>query len=126
MVAAGEALAPSGDRCDAVLVDIDHSPRRLLHPSHAPFYTPAGLQRLAVQLTPDGVFALWSDDPPDPGFVANIESVFASCDAHVVAFPNPYTDNESSAIVYVATGPPAPGARTRLGSGIMPRGSRRP
>ena len=36
-----------GRRFDAVLVDIDHSPRNLLHPRHAALYEPEGLARLA-------------------------------------------------------------------------------
>jgi spermidine synthase len=51
-----------GRRFDAVLVDIDHSPRNLLQPRHAALYQPAGLARLAGHLHPGGVFALWSND----------------------------------------------------------------
>jgi hypothetical protein len=32
-----------GRRFHAVLLDIDHTPRHVLHPSHSAFYTPAGL-----------------------------------------------------------------------------------
>ena len=39
-----------GRRFDAVLVDIDHSPRNLLHPRHAALYEPEGLARLAEHL----------------------------------------------------------------------------
>jgi hypothetical protein len=46
-----------GRRFDAVLVDIDHSPRKLLHPRHAALYEPEGLARLAGHLHPGGVFA---------------------------------------------------------------------
>src|SRR3982074_1839507 len=48
-----------GRRFDAVLVDIDHSPKGVLHPRHAALYTPAGLEKLARHLNPGGVFALW-------------------------------------------------------------------
>ena len=41
-----------GRRFDAVLVDIDHSPRKLLHPRHAALYEPEGLARLAGHLNP--------------------------------------------------------------------------
>ena len=57
-----------GRRFDAVLVDIDHSPENLLHPRHAALYPPEGLARLAAHLNPGGVFALWSNDPPDDAF----------------------------------------------------------
>ena len=90
-------------RVDAVLIDIDHSPRRVLHPSHAAFYTAEGLRPVAERLKPDGVFALWSDDSPDAEFEAVVRQVFATCDAHVVSFPNPYTGGSSACTVYVAT-----------------------
>lgn len=87
---------------DAVLVDIDHSPRHLLHPAHAPFYTEAGLRTLATRLRPGGVFGLWADGDPDPDFVATVGGAFTSCTAHVVTFPNFSTGGESSSTVYVA------------------------
>lgn len=94
--------ADAPPRPHAVLVDIDHTPRHLLHPSHAAFYTPAGLAGLAGQLAPGGVFALWSDDPSDDPFLTVLQGAFASCDAHVVTFPNPHTGGEASNTVYVA------------------------
>ncbi|MBW3547976.1 MAG: spermidine synthase [Actinobacteria bacterium] len=103
MVAGGSPFgAQAPDRCHAVLVDIDHTPRHLLHPGHAAFYEPEGLHRLTGRLHPEGVFALWSDDPPDPDFMDVMDNVFASCEAHVVTFPNPYTDQEAANTVYVA------------------------
>jgi spermidine synthase len=92
-------------RPHAILVDIDHTPRHLLHPSHAPFYEPAGLQRLADRLHPGGIFALWADGAPDDAFATVLEQVFASCTAHVVTFPNLYTGGESASTVYVAQTP---------------------
>jgi spermidine synthase len=44
-----------GRRFHVVAVDIDHSPRHLLHPGHAAFYTVDGLRRLARHLQPGGV-----------------------------------------------------------------------
>ncbi len=87
---------------DAVLVDIDHTPSHHLHPSHAAFYTPDGLARVASHLRPDGVFALWSDDPPDEAFLADLRSVFPTATAEVVTFPNPFTRGESANTVYLA------------------------
>ena len=92
-----------GTRYDAILLDVDHSPRHQLDPSHAELYTPPGLQALARHLTDDGVFALWSDDPPDEEFVAVAGSVFGRVAAHVVDFANPLTGGTSSNTVYVAT-----------------------
>jgi spermidine synthase len=102
-VAGGANFAPSGpDRYHAILVDIDHTPRHLLHPSHAAFYEPDGLRRLARYLDPDGVFALWSDGAPDDDFVTVLGQIFGSGAAHTVAFPNFYTGGESASTVYVA------------------------
>ncbi|MBP6785724.1 MAG: hypothetical protein KA152_18160 [Verrucomicrobiales bacterium] len=87
----------------AVLLDIDHSPVNLLHERHGEFYRPEGLRRLAAKLHPGGVFALWSDDAPEAGFMAALGEVFDSCESHVVAFYNPLQDRESASTVYVAT-----------------------
>ena len=103
MVADGSGFGERAPRrCHAILVDIDHTPRHLLHASHAGFYAAEGLRRLAERLHPGGVFALWSDGPPDREFVAVVDDVFASCVAHVVTFPNFYTGGESASTVYVA------------------------
>ncbi len=91
------------DRFHAILLDIDHTPRHLLHPSHAAFYTADRLRELRRHLAPSGVFALWSDDPPDADFQAALEERFATATAEVVTFPNPLTRGESTATVYVAT-----------------------
>jgi len=86
---------------DAVLVDIDHSPRNLLHPRHAALYQPAGLARLAEHLRPGGVFALWSNDPPDDEFGSVLAGVFATSAAHVVTFDNPLQHRDASNTVYI-------------------------
>ena len=91
-----------GRRFDAVLVDIDHTPGNVLDPSHAGFYTVEGLAGLRRHLHDGGVFGLWSDDPPDDGFVAVLEEVFDRSDAHEVEFDNPYTGGKSSNTVYLA------------------------
>jgi spermidine synthase len=86
----------------AVLLDIDHSPRSLLDPGNAGFYRADGLRALAAHLHPGGVFALWSDDPPDEEFMDLLGSAFATARAHVVTFPNPLTEADSASTVYVA------------------------
>ena len=90
-----------GRRFDAVLVDIDHSPRNLLHPRHAALYAPEGLARLAKHLRPGGVFALWSNDPPDDAFSAVLAGAFATSAAHVVTFDSLLGDGDASNTVYV-------------------------
>jgi spermidine synthase len=88
-------------RFDAVLLDIDHSPRKLLHPRHAALYEPEGLAGLADHLNPGGVFALWSNDAPDEAFQRVLAGVFASVDTHVVTFDNWQGDHDASNTVYV-------------------------
>jgi spermidine synthase len=87
---------------DAVLLDIDHSPRHVLHEQHVTFYEPAGLRALARHLKPRGTFALWSNDPPDEEFTSVLAGVFGSVEAHVVDFDNPLQGGTSSNTVYVA------------------------
>ncbi|MFF5229144.1 spermidine synthase [Dactylosporangium sp. NPDC000521] len=98
--------AEPGRRFDAVLVDIDHSPKHLLHPGNSGFYTVAGLRRLAGHLRPGGVFGLWSDDPPDDSFTAALAAVFADVRATVVEFDNPLLRGTSANTVYTAVRSP--------------------
>ena len=90
-----------GGRYDAILLDVDHSPRHHLDPSHADLYTEAGLRALRRHLADRGVFALWSDDPPDDDFMATLGLVFPESSAHVVDFDNPVTGGVSSNTVYL-------------------------
>jgi spermidine synthase len=91
-----------GKRFDAILVDIDHSPRHVLSPANTFFYTREGLARVAGHLRPGGVFGLWSNDPPDSDFQVKLDAVFAHAEAHVVKFPNPLIGAEAACTVYVA------------------------
>ena len=91
-----------GRKFHAVLLDIDHSPRNLLHARHGAFYEPAGLQRMTHHIHPGGVFALWSDDPPDEPFIAVLRGLFKHVEAQVVSFHNPLLDHDSASTVYVA------------------------
>ena len=100
-----------GRRFDAVLVDIDHSPRKLLHPRHAALYEPEGLARLAGHLNPGGVFALWSNDPPDDAFERVLADAFATQASHVVTFDNLRGDHDVSNTVYVAVKADLPSPR---------------
>ena len=92
----------AGRRFHAILLDIDHSPSDWLAPANAAFYQPAGLRALAVHLHPGGIFALWSDDPPDDEFLAVLGTAFAETRAHIVRFANPLQDGTSESTVYVA------------------------
>jgi spermidine synthase len=107
-MAAGSGFDPAaGGRFHVVAVDIDHSPRHVLHPDHSAFYTTEGLAHLSRHLLPGGVFALWSNDPPEEQFTATLRRVFGTGTAHVVTFPNPVRGGESSNTVYLATLSPA-------------------
>lgn len=90
---------------DAILADIDHSPRHLLDPSHAKLYTPTGLRRLGRHLRPNGVFALWSNDLPDADFLADLRDCFAHADARIVSFWNFLIDEDTRSTIYVASNP---------------------
>jgi spermidine synthase len=90
------------ERVHAVLLDIDHTPRHVLHPSHAAFYTADGLRALRNLLHPGGVFALWSDDPPDEAFLELLRAEFTTAHGHVVPFANPLTGGTSANSVCVA------------------------
>jgi spermidine synthase len=90
---------------DAVLVDIDHAPDWLLRDDHGDLYTVEGFARVAAMIVDGGVFALWSDEPPEPEVVRRMGAAFEHADAHVVPFPNPLTGGESANTVYLAVRP---------------------
>jgi spermidine synthase len=102
--AAPRGLDPEspGRRFHAILLDVDHSPRHVLHPSHAGLYTPTGLRALAELLQPGGVFALWSNDPPDNEFNSLLSEVFVETSAQVVEFENPLQGGTAANTVYLA------------------------
>lgn len=86
----------------AVLLDIDHSPSNWLNNENQHFYSEQALRSMRSKLLPGGLFGLWSNDLPDPDFTALLGRVFEHSEAHVVSFPNPYTQAESSNSVYLA------------------------
>ena len=92
-----------GKQFHAVLLDIDHSPEKLLAEGNAIFYTKEGLEQFSNKLLPGGVFGLWSDDPPEANFMKALGKVFATCESHIVSFYNPLQDRESASTVYLAT-----------------------
>ncbi|MDQ3635912.1 MAG: spermidine synthase [Acidobacteriota bacterium] len=88
---------------DAVLLDIDHSPEHFLDEKNETFYRKKGLEFLQKQLKNGGVFALWSNDPPDVLFTKHLKSIFATATAHNIEFPNPYTNSTCVNSIYTAT-----------------------
>ncbi len=97
------ASGPGGQRYDAILLDIDHSPDSLLEAGHAEFYSVAGLKGLASDLRPGGVFALWSAWKPPVEFLDAMRTVFASVRSHEVSFFNPHVNETDSNWVLVAS-----------------------
>ena len=103
-LAEGDGFDPGKPgRCfDAILLDIDHSPRNLIHERHRNFYSLSGLRKLRSFLNPGGIFAMWSDDPPDHDFENLLQVVFLSTQSRVVTFPNPLQGTESRSTVYLS------------------------
>ncbi|MEX1148004.1 MAG: hypothetical protein WEB93_06455 [Sphingomonadales bacterium] len=91
-----------GRRFDAVLVDIDHSPTALLDDRSTSFYQPDGLCAAARHIRPGGIFALWSNDRPDPAFTDRLSAAFAKAWAEPVTFHNPIQDRPCTQTVYLA------------------------
>ena len=90
-----------GRRFDAILLDVDHSPVRHLEGFRGGFYEPEGIHLLSQNLKPGGVFALWSDDPPEDEFLEVLDQVFDEVWGELVTFPNPIADREEANGVYV-------------------------
>jgi hypothetical protein len=88
---------------DAVILDIDHSPRHLLADGSEGFYGLEGTRRLASHISEGGVFALWSNDPPDDAYLGILAEVFTNVAAEVVTFPNPLQGRDATNTVYVAS-----------------------
>ncbi|MBW2011429.1 MAG: spermidine synthase [Deltaproteobacteria bacterium] len=100
----GDGFDPdvSGTRFDAILLDIDHTPKFWLHSSHGDLYSEGGMHRLKSFLKPHGIFALWSNDPPEDTFLKLLSTVFASAEGRIVQFDNPLLQNVATNGVYVA------------------------
>jgi len=90
-----------GHQFDAILLDIDHSPSHLLSPKNQHFYSVSGIKLITNLLRVEGVFAMWSNDPPEKEFCDTLRKVFHTSHAEVVEFPNPYTGDFSTCTIYV-------------------------
>ncbi|MFW7414180.1 spermidine synthase [Demequina sp. SO4-18] len=90
---------------DAVLLDIDHSPQHVLDDGSAGFYGVEGMRAVASRISPGGVYAMWSNDPPDAEYVAILEQVFVDVEAEVITFHNPLQGRDATATIYLATKP---------------------
>lgn len=100
----GEGYDPDHDGrlFDAVLLDIDHSPVHVLDDGSASFYGAEGIRSLATHVKPGGVYAMWSNDPPDSSYLEVLSSVFTAVEATVVTFPNPLQGRDATATIYSA------------------------
>ena len=87
---------------DAVLLDIDHSPKHFLDEKNESFYGTEGLNALCNQLKNDGVFALWSNERADENFTKHLDFIFGSASARNIEFANPYTNSTAVNSVYIA------------------------
>ncbi len=88
---------------DAVLLDIDHSPSHWLNESNRSFYTLESLEKMSRKIKSGGLFGLWSNELPNQEFIDHLNKVFASTEAHIVSFDNPYSGGESTNSVYLST-----------------------
>jgi spermidine synthase len=61
--ALAEAAAPGAPRLDAVLLDLYEGPHPTSQPRDHPHYGAAALARTRAALRPDGILAIWSEDP---------------------------------------------------------------
>lgn len=91
-----------GRQFDAILIDIDHTPERLLHGGSAGFYTAAGMRGLQRFVKPGGVVGLWSDEAPDEAITDMLGEAFDEAWAAPVVFANPLQDGrEVTQTVYL-------------------------
>ena len=59
------------------------------------------MARLAKSLTSDGIFAIWSNDPPDQAFVARLATQFPSARAEEVLFHNSLLEEDCVQTIYL-------------------------
>lgn len=90
---------------DAILLDIDHSPDQFLNVKNGSFYSFEGLVDVSGHLTSRGVFAMWSNDRPDPAFTERLRAAFGMARAEQVTFYNPLQENEATQCIYLAWRP---------------------
>ena len=94
-----------GRTYDAILLDIDHSPRHLLHDPHADFYTHEGLRAASARLVPGGTFAMWSDDAAGRATSGRSSKPCSPASRPRGLVRQPLTRGQSAATIYLATRP---------------------
>jgi len=111
-------------RFDAILLDIDHSPSVVLQDAHGRFYSVQGLAGLGRHLRPGGIFGLWSNEGPDPGFLERLDRAFGWSEAHEVAVHDPHGGVAGRNTIYLARAPRSGGLAPDQGPDQAP--SRKP
>ena len=92
----GDWLARSGERFDAICLDVDNGPGWTLGPGNDALYTTAGVDRLHRRLAPGGTLTVWSA-AADDAFRARLRRRFATVEAVQVRVGRGAPD-----VVYVA------------------------
>jgi spermidine synthase len=87
---------------DGIFLDIDHAPDFHLNSNHAKFYGIEGLENIKYNLNDNGLFTLWSNNPPDNDFVELLKEVFDSARAEKVTFYNSLLEVDCTQTVYIA------------------------
>ncbi len=93
---------PADPRYDAILLDVDHSPRHQLDPTHADLYTVEGLTSAGSAPAHRRRLRAVVRRPAGRRRSSRVlRAVFDRAAAHVVDFANPLTGGTSSNTVYV-------------------------
>lgn len=93
----------NGQKVHGILLDIDHSPSHWLNSENQNFYSFGSLKTMSAKIIDGGVFGLWSNEPPDQAFLALLNQVFSTSEAHVIEFPNPYSGATAINSVYICS-----------------------
>ena len=102
VLATGADHGDGGGPWDAILVDVDHAPDSLLVADHGRFYTTDGFTRCRRCLAPGGVLALWSAEPADPAFTAQLAAVFDGAVGADCTYDHPLLGREDTDSIYLA------------------------
>jgi spermidine synthase len=76
-------LDGTGERFDAICLDVDNGPDWTVTDGNAALYTPAGLALLRSRLRDGGVLSVWSANAA-PAFADRLRDCFATLDEHQV------------------------------------------
>jgi spermidine synthase len=87
---------------DGIFLDIDHAPDFHLNHSHAKFYGIEGMENIKYNLKDDGLFSLWSNNPPDNNFIEFLKDVFDNARAEKVTFYNSILEEDCTQTIYIA------------------------